>query len=186
MSSAVVEFEGFQINANDYVIKELAFYAVDHGYHARWSFLPPYPWEQLSLKKRKTFSWLTRHLHGLRWNNGELAYSALEPILLSLFISFKTVFTKGLEKTKYLERLSGREILNLNDFGCPKIVSLNVSNVICPSHTFSFKHCALTKAVSYGMYIKDRLATSSIICVQDVDGGSSETAEQDQAKSSLS
>ena len=55
----------------------------------------------------------------------------------------------------------------------------------CPSHTFYFKHCALMKAVSYGMYVKDRLAISSIICVQGVDGGSSELLSKKKQKAAI-
>lgn len=186
MSSVVIEFEGFQVKTNDFVIKELAFYVVDHGYHARWSFLPPYPWEQLTVKNRKSYAWLTRYCHGLRWDSGELPYSALERIVSSLFISYKTIYTKGLEKTKFLEKISKRKIFNLNDFGCPKIDSLKRTVLNCPSHKSHFKHCALLKAFSYGEYIKERLNLDFVIYVQDVNPGTSQTVKQDETEISLS
>lgn len=186
MSSVVIEFEGFQVNTNDFVVKELAFYSVDFGYHGLWSFLPPHSWEQLSPKERKTFAWLTRNLHGLRWDSGDLPFSYLEPILSSLFISYETIYSKGLEKVKFLEYLSGQKIFNLDDFNCPKISFFHTSTVKCPNHKTHFKHCALTKAFTYGEYIKERKKFAQAIRAQDVDHRTSETAEQDETESSFS
>lgn len=168
MSPIVVEFEGFQLSPHNFVIKELAFYDADFRYHGHWSFLPPFSWEQLPDKKRKTFSWLTRNFHNLRWDSGELPYSVLHVILSSLFASYKIIFTKGLEKTKFLENISGKKFLNLNDFNCPKIHFLKYTEVKCPNHKPHFKHCALVKASSYAMYINKRSTLQNVICAQDV------------------
>ena len=98
MSSVVVEFEGFQLSPYDFIIKELAFYVVDFGYHGRWNFLPPFPWNELSVKNKKTAAWLTQNYHGLRWESGDLPYSSSELILTYLLTSYNTIYTKGLEK----------------------------------------------------------------------------------------
>lgn len=177
MSSVVVEFEGFQVNKHEFIIKELAFYAVEHEYHSRWTFLPPYSCEKLSDKHRKTFAWLTRYCHGLQWEGGgELPFSALQLILSSLFISYKTIYTKGLEKTKFLEKMSGRKIFNLNDFNCPKLGDLESLIVKCPDHASYFNQCALRKAHAYGMFIRENLCPTRVICNQNVNRGTSEIA----------
>ena len=146
MSSVVVELEGFQLSPYDFIVKELAFYVVGYDYHGCWTFLPPFPWKELSDKNKKTAAWLTRHCHSLRWENGDLPYSSLELILTSLLTSYNTIYTKGLEKTVFLERKTGRKILNLNDLNCPKVTSLESLPVKCPIHMPHFKHCALVKA----------------------------------------
>lgn len=155
MSSVVIEFEGFQLKPHIFVIKELAYFDVDRDYHGRWSFLPPHPWKQLSPKDKKKFSWVTRYCHGLRWECGDLPYTALPLILSFLFVSYSDIYVKGLEKSKFLENLSGKKILDLNDFKCPKVGSLKHSTLICNDHIHDFKHCALSKAAAYGSFIKE-------------------------------
>ena len=176
MSSIVVEFEGFQVHTYDFIIKEMAFYSVDLGYHSRWSFLPPCPCEELPIKKRKKFSWLPRNYHGLSWNCGELPYSTLELVLSSLFSSNKNIYTKGLEKTKFLEKKSGRRVFNLDDVNCPKFILLEGLPAKCPMHSKHFKHCALAKASVFAKYIKDRTSVMNVICVQDVNIETSQIA----------
>ena len=177
MSSAVVEFEGFQFSVDNFIVKELAFYVVGYGYHGCWRFLPPFPWKELSVKNKKTAAWITRHCHGLRWDSGELPYSSLELILTSLFASYNTIYTKGLEKTKFLERKSDRKVLNLNDFYCPKVNFLDSTQSKCPVHIPNFRHCALVKAFSYAMYIKETDCSSNVICGEDVNHRASQIAD---------
>ena len=180
MSSIVVELEGFQLNTNDFIIKELAFYVVDYGYHGCWNFLPPFPWSELSVKNKKTAAWLTRNCHGLRWESGDFLYSSLELILKSLLTSYNTVYTKGLEKSIFLERKSGQKILNLNDFSCPKVISLESLQIKCPVYIPHFKHCALVKDFFYAKYIKKATFASKVICDEDVNHRASQIVDQDK------
>ena len=163
MSSDVVEFEGFQLSVRNFIIKELAFYVIGYDYHGCWSFLPPFPRKKLSVKNKKTTAWLTRHCHGLHWESGELPYSSLDLILTSLFASYNTIYTKGLEKTNFLEKKTGRKVLHLNDIHCPKVNFLESSQVNCPVHMPNFRHCALVKTSSYAMYIKETVCSSNVI-----------------------
>ena len=180
MCSVVVEFEGFQLNPYDFIIKELAFYVIDYGYHARWNFLPPFPWSELSAKNKKMAAWLTRNFHGLRWESGDLPYSSCELILTSLLTSYKVIYTKGLEKTIFLERKSGRKIFNLDDLNCPKVTSLGSLQVKCPVHMLHFKHCALVKASFYALYIKETTFLPKVICVEDVNHRASQIVDEDK------
>ena len=64
------------------------------------------------------------------------------------------VFIKGLEKCRLLNRLLGRNVENLDDYGCPKIQD-NVETDrlwICSNYSFPHKtrlHCAERKAKVY-------------------------------------
>lgn len=176
MSSVVIEFEGFQFKPHVFIVKELAFYDVNRGFHGRWSFLPPFPWEQLSKKNRKTFSWLTRYCHELDWESGDLPYTSLPLILTFLFVSYKDIYIKGLEKSKFFENLSGRKILDLNDFMCPKMDTLKCATLDCPDHASHFNHCALAKAAAYGSFIKGGPSSSDVINGQNVKRRTSTTS----------
>lgn len=181
MSSVVIELEGFQLRPDVFVIKELAFCDVQYGYHSRWSFLPPHPWELLSSKHKKTFSWLTRHGHRMQWDSGDLPYASLQYILTSLFVSYTHIYSKGLEKCKFIQNLCGRNILDLNDFKCPKVHEIQeVMMLSCPNHSPPFHHCALRKAVSYANFIKESLSSTGVIYAQDVDHRTPPTSEEMQ------
>ena len=65
------------------------------------------------------------------------------------------VFAKGFVKFRLLTNLLGRNVKNLDDYGCPKIQDLvkTDSLCICSSYTFRHKtrlHCAERKAKVYG------------------------------------
>ena len=65
------------------------------------------------------------------------------------------VFAKGLEKCRLLTNLLGRNVENLDDYGCPKIQDLvkTDSSLICSSYLFRQKtrlNCARRKAKVYG------------------------------------
>lgn len=159
-SSLVIEFEGFHLKPHIFIIKELAYFDVERGYHGRWSFLPPHPWYMLTKKEKRKFSWTTRRCHGLSWESGDLPYTALPLIVSFLFLSYSDIYVKGLEKSKFLENLSGKKILDLNNFKCPKVENLKFSTLHCPDHIVDFKHCALAKATAYGSFIKEGLNSS--------------------------
>lgn len=163
MSSAIIEFEGFQLHPHSFIVKELSFYAIDDGRHNRWTFLPPSSWKKLSSKKRQSYAWVTRNCHLMKWKSGNLPYSQLRRILLSLFASFTTIYTKGPEKAKFLKKLSGREILDLNQLGCPKMKDLGCVAVRCPDHPPNFRYCALAKAAAYGSFIRGWRNSSGVI-----------------------
>ena len=62
------------------------------------------------------------------------------------------VFAKGIEKCRLLTSLLGRNVENLDDYGCPKNQDLvkTDSSWICSSYPFGHKtrlHCAESKSV---------------------------------------
>lgn len=178
MTSAIIEFEGFQLHPYIFIVKELSFYAVENGYHSRWTFLPPCHWDSLPPQKRKSYAWFIQNGHLLSWNSGKLPYTSLRVILTSLFASYTTLYTKGPEKAKFLQKLSGRPILDLNQLGCPNVLCWDRVYVRCPDHTPDFRHCALAKATAYGSFIKEKQAKSEVILTQHVDRGASQTSQQ--------
>ena len=104
----------------------------------------------------------------------------MELILTYLLTSYNIIYTKGLEKTIFLERKSGRKILNLNDLNCPKVTSSENLQVKCPAHMPHFKHCALVKASFYAMYIKETTFLPKVICVENVNHRTSQVVDQDE------
>lgn len=163
MTSAIIDFEGFQCGHNRFIVKELAVYVLNSpNIHNVWTFKSPFLFENLNKKKRLCHSWVTRNLHGIEWNYGDEDYKNLRYILTKLFQLFTRIYIKGLEKKRFLEYLSGRDILNLEDVNCPKIEHLPHANVQCPHHTLNHIHCALYKAIGFGNFLLENTYKSQV------------------------
>ena len=72
------------------------------------------------------------------------------------------VFAKGLEKCRLLTRLLGKNVENLDVYGCPKIPDPVKTDIswICSSYTFRHEtrlHCAERKAKVYGEWAMQHL-----------------------------
>ncbi|GBO01480.1 hypothetical protein AVEN_218218-1 [Araneus ventricosus] len=156
MASAVLDFEGFQLSPGRFIVKELAVCAVnDDTFRGRWLFKSPHSYESLDRKKQNTYSWITKFLHHIEWNDGELPYDTFHCVLTVIFETFPYIYVKGLEKKKFLEFLTGRDILNLDDFECPKVRDLPFFGVLCPfMHGKSFQHCAVYKAKAFAKHLE--------------------------------
>ena len=66
----------------------------------------------------------TSHLHAIAWSSGKLHYEKLFAVFYDIKVLNAEVFAKGLEKCRLLTNLLGRNIENLDDYGCPKIQDL--------------------------------------------------------------
>lgn len=159
---AIVDFEGFQLENGMFIIKELAFHGLEDGCLGQWIFLPPKEWNQLNNRQKITFSWLVRNKHKLPWDFGNVSYDKLYEIVCRLRKKYDTIFVKGLVKKKFLEKLIGRIVHNLEDLQCPKVTTLPHHPFNCLWHPLHFEHCALVKAIAYTNYIK-RLNSSQDI-----------------------
>ncbi|GIY49698.1 hypothetical protein CDAR_173961 [Caerostris darwini] len=156
MAAAVLDFEGFQISAGSFIIKELAVCAVhDDTFCGRWLFKPPHPFELIEPRKKENYLWVTKHLHKIKWDDGELPYEYLRSVLTIIMEMFPYIYVKELEKNKFLEFLTSKEILNLDDYECPKVNDLPPLNVFCPfQHGKNFNHCAVYKAKVFTKFLE--------------------------------
>ena len=113
MSCIVLEIELTEKN----IIKELGIY-ID-GSVQGFSFCPP-----KSFKPNKQTTWNTSHLHGIAWSSGKLDFEKLFAVFYDIRVMNAEVFAKGLEKCRLLTNFLGRNVENLDDYGCPKLQDL--------------------------------------------------------------
>ena len=130
------------------IIKELGLY-ID-GSVQGFSLCPP-----KTFKPNKQTTWNTSHLDGISWTSGKFEYEKLFAVFYDIKLMNAEVFAKRLEKCRLLTNLLGRNVENLDDYGCPKIQVLakTDSSWICSSYPFRHKtrlHCAERKAKVYG------------------------------------
>ena len=151
MSCIVLDIELTEKN----IIEELGLY-ID-GSVQGFSFCPP-----KSFKPNKQTTWNTSRLHGIAWSSGKLDYEKLFAVFYDIKVMNAEVFAKGLEKCRLLTNLLGRNVENLDDYGCPRIQDLvkTDSSWICSSYPFRHKtrlHCAERKANVYGDWAMQHL-----------------------------
>lgn len=148
-SGIILDFQGFTNDANKFIIKELASYDGNNFFHT--VFKPPYPLETLSRKSQYTIYWLTNNHHGLRWDIGNTPYSSLPNILNQLTCSKATVYIKGLEKSKHIQKLIDSQVEEL-----PERPALIKSTPKCKYHNIEFCICSLTNVFTmYDLFFKN-------------------------------
>lgn len=154
MSTAVIDFQGYLSSQNSFIIKELSIIDVDHPTQLRqWLFKPPtqFNGNPNSLANK----WIYKNLHGISWEAGTVDYSELENVLQSATSSYVYLFAKGLEKCKFLEQLTGKDVFNLQDFGCPSLKCLPA---------LEFTKCDYHRGVNYSCSLKFAKKLSLWIC----------------------
>ena len=77
-STIVISMDGYSING--YEIKEMTMLRLD-GTYEHYLFRPRIPLAALTPNQRKTVVYTTRHLSGLRWDDGELPYGMIHQLL---------------------------------------------------------------------------------------------------------
>ena len=118
--------------ADKNVVKELGVF-ID-GQVFGYSFKPPTRF-QLTFQTH----WCTNNLHKIDWRSSVLDYNDVTKILTSLKQYRAEFFAKELEK-----RILGKQIENLDDYGCPTIQELNY-DWLCSSYPYRHRttlHCA--------------------------------------------
>lgn len=121
----ILDFQGFKIEKNEFVIKELSIISTDGQFYELHLFQPPCEFDELSENVKKQIVWLEKHYHGLYWASGLKEYSELKDIIKGMNISGK-VYVKGVEKQKFISETladlpSATTVINLEDLGCPKL-----------------------------------------------------------------
>uniref|UniRef100_A0A1B6C339 Uncharacterized protein n=1 Tax=Clastoptera arizonana TaxID=38151 RepID=A0A1B6C339_9HEMI len=93
---AVVDFHSFK-NDSSYVVKELSVVNVGDLTSRHFLFKPPG-----EDKDVKTSDWLTRNIHGLLWDAGDLEYSELRDVVTRNTFNSEYIYCKGEEKSVFL------------------------------------------------------------------------------------
>lgn len=149
-----LDVQGFRDNYNNFIVKELAFLFSDARPN-HYIFSPPCKFKSLSLNARINNDYLTRNLHKLNWNFGDVSLYKLKDILEPL--KNVHIYVKGAEKKKFIKNycfnvfdLGDEEDVDLD---CPSIARLHKCDefryIPCPlNHSIincAFHNCQLLK-----------------------------------------
>lgn len=143
----------FLKNNNDACIpKEVAVVAVNEDFSSHWIVLPPSSSvDKLNKNARNQNEWLTRNHHGLDYFDGEVSIKVLFKNLRRFLKSVRKVYVRGRDKLLYLQKITSREIINLEtDNDCPSFDNLPWSSQYCFQHGINKPHlrysCSLNNA----------------------------------------
>src|SRR5579859_3331801 len=112
-SMCVIEFSYFRGIDSDFIVKELAVCSPHDRRQQIYVFTQPYPESNLSLDMRN--SNMLRRNHGVHyaWDEGDIPYFRLSTILLNVSSEFSKIAAYGIEKCNFLQRITGRVVINL-------------------------------------------------------------------------
>lgn len=81
-------------------------------------FREPIPWSLLTRAEKSQACWLTANHHGLQWNDGDVDYRKAKTIVRRAVCDQietpRTVYVKGLQKTKWLREILGDALENVD------------------------------------------------------------------------
>ena len=85
----VTDLEGFKLKSLGFIIEELSLCS---SYNDTIFFKPPLKFADLPAHDRQTVIWLTKNLHGLDCDEGDIPYSDLKTICLNFSFRFTRKF----------------------------------------------------------------------------------------------
>ena len=154
----ILDFQCFKDNNNEYILKEVCVLEVDSGtllmHHIAKS---PFKRDFLTQEKLRESYWLTKHCHGLEWDQGDIWYHALEEKLRSCIAKRPVIYVKGAEKKEFLRcnfitDHCTTNVIDINDIGCGSLSSINnllsTNAVRCRHHKTAHTRCALTNCIT--------------------------------------
>lgn len=120
-SQAIVDIQGFKIEDNKFIVKEIAILCDDQVQVLL--IQPPFPFYNLTTEDRKQVKWIEKN-RKMSWNDGFIPYNKFL-MYTDEFLLDKTIYCKGVEKSVWIKNIfDHNHVINLEDMHCPKLLSL--------------------------------------------------------------
>lgn len=170
----IVDIQGFKRPFNEFVLKELAIVPLEaDAMPSVYLFEPPHSWSFLPIKYKCENKWLIQNFHGIPWDKGLVPYEEVAEVLRNVLHEASSVYMKGLEKKRWLEKFIPNPIINLEELGCPALQSMGSIhvNARCSNHSVLplTDHCAVRNAVILKTWLINVIGKSSTNIVVGVD-----------------
>lgn len=154
----IVDFQCFKNNDNEFILKEVCVLEAVSGTLLMHHIVkPPFDRDLLTDEKLRESYWLTKHCHGLNWDQGDIHYNVLEDKLRSCISKRSTVYVKGDQKKEFVRctlitDFCTTNVIDVSDSGCGSIKSINnllsTNTVRCRHHKTIDTRCALSNCIS--------------------------------------
>lgn len=152
-SIAIVDVQGFKIDDNKFILKEIAIVCKDNI--QVFLVQPPFPYSQLTPKECKLVSWIERN-RKLYWNEGFITYDQVL-LFIANYLLDKTIYCKGTEKVTWIRNMlcyNNNEVINLENMNCPNFLTL-------------YEQYRLSKDVYSCIYHPTICALKNVMCLKN-------------------
>ena len=150
----IIDIQAFHDKEGEFLPKEIAVIGSNCNFFAHWIIKPPYNSEKIPKGILATNSYLTCFHHGIEWFDGE---SDLEDVLNSLREVARNslrIYTRGVQKMEFLEKLLCRQIINLEEYSCPSFRNLpRVNEHFCFYHGRKREYFASALCYAYKLRV---------------------------------
>lgn len=155
----IVDIQGFRGARREFVPKEICLISIyvcgdEPKISDHWIIQEPYDKRKLSCKECRENTWLTKNHHGMLWRQGGTPWSEVLQHLCAAAALSDRILVRGKIKADFLEKILGREIINLEeDDDFPSFDDLPSNVPVCCLHStrgwdpkYAIKRCALSQA----------------------------------------
>lgn len=158
-----IDFQGFQGPKNSFIFKEFALFDFKNDVVRNMVLKPPKN-ITLSNKHTKKAKRLVEGYLGLNLADGDTEYDTFSMGLKKLMSEVSTVFVKGVYKKIELEKLLEKEIINLEEFGCPSFKELQqiYGSELCENHRSETAACTLQNAKNLAFWQNEYLSDTAV------------------------
>ena len=140
MSKIIIDVQGFKIENNKFIPKELASY---NGFQlSHHIFKAPFKMDLLSPECQKTVLWLMNNHHSISWKNGHTPLHKFTDIIADITKHAETVYVKGKEKADYIRKYCCKPVIEIEEQ--PALIP---SEVRCFNHLNNQSMCALSNVL---------------------------------------
>lgn len=148
----IIDIQAVKDKYNNFIPKEVAIASIESDCLGHWLVAPPHEFGALSPDIKRQNAWLERNYHGVAWEDGSTPTRDIENILKKIAVQADRIFTRGSDKSSYLERITGYYIINLEeDDEVPSLHNLPESGTLCVHHGLLCKNrkykCALNNTI---------------------------------------
>lgn len=133
----VVDIQGFKIENNKFIAKELAAYDGSHISH--YIFKQPFHINLLPPDLKRQATWLMNNHHCIPWNEGFTPLHNFSSIIKSLTQKCSCVYVKGEEKANIMRKYCSKPVIEIDEHP-----TLQPGETQCFFHTKEICYCALT------------------------------------------
>lgn len=157
--SGIVEFQAFRGNDNKFIVKELVILDLQTCVIYTFLFKPPFPFNKLNSKSKRTNKWLTKNLHHIAWNDGYTDFKELESIMYHFCSRFTKLYTRGQEKRNWIQLYTTKDVIDVKVNQCLEIDSVCI---LTKDEKHAYLHCAVKNAYRLAAFLQQSTMNSKV------------------------
>jgi hypothetical protein len=143
-------------------------------------FKAPYSACEIPAKIRESNTYVSSEFHGIKWEDGYIAYNQLPHILTRLCRDETCkIYAKGSEQRKFFTEQCMRAVRDLDVLGCARADQIKLTNPNTSCSLRHTNHCAMNKCMKYADWMRTELLSKKLTSSMNIWGGESSSSGSD-------